>query len=117
MTATGTMDARQAEARDHDYKKINDTYPDYFADSLFRQSFQSKESAEQIRLRQESRTKKDSNAFFDFHKTVYKQHGLREDSEVSSVHYQTYLSTATDIEVPFNPQFSESHTDSQLIAL
>ena len=107
MTASGTNDSRQQEVRDHDYKKVNDTYPDYFADSLFRQTNQSKESAEQIRLRQESRTKKDSNAFFDFHKSIYNKHGLREESEVSSLHYQTYLSAATDIEVPFNPHFSE----------
>jgi hypothetical protein len=46
MTATGTIDSRQQEVRDHDYKKVSDTYPDYFADSLFRQTNQSKESAE-----------------------------------------------------------------------
>jgi hypothetical protein len=94
MTATGTEESRVIEGKDRDYKKVNEGYPDYFGDSFFRQSFQSKESADQIRLKQESRTKKDSNAFFDFHKTIYNKHGLREDSEMDSAsQYQTYLTT------------------------
>jgi len=114
MTALGTQDSRVMEARDRNYKKVSESYPDYFGDSFFRQSFQSKESAEQIRLRQESRTKKDSNAFFDFHKTIYNKHGLREDSEIDTAsHYQTYLTTAStsgvisDLEIPYAAGASE----------
>ncbi len=32
MTATGTQDSRVMESRDRDYKKVNESYPDYFGD-------------------------------------------------------------------------------------